>query len=132
MLPLFLQEHKKGITQWWNSVFLLEQNLPCLAARYRKLKKMKNETDNVEGTSIFSSSWLPGRNSAKKAKWSKKQKQQHDVGPDEDVVENLVLSLDGGESMSDSPSIEDGGHEMTRSAPSKQGRNKRKLSTSSK
>ncbi|RWR92651.1 nucleolar complex protein 2 [Cinnamomum micranthum f. kanehirae] len=107
------------------------------SSKVSKVEENEIETDNVEGTAIFSSSWLPGRdskNSAKKAKRSKKQsqKQQHDVGPDEDVVEDLVLSSDEGESMSDSPSIEDGGHEMTSSAPSKQGRNKRKLSTSSK
>lgn len=54
------------------------------------------------------------------------------MGPDEDLVEDLVLSSDEGESLRDSPSISDGEHEKKRSAPLRKGGNKRKLSTSSK
>ncbi|KAL5993354.1 Nucleolar Complex 2 protein [Asimina triloba] len=65
-----------------------------------KVKEIDEEddTENLkEGAAAFSSSWLPGRNKPihEKSKSSKgKMQKQHVAGPDEDVVEDLVLSSD--------------------------------------
>ncbi|GAB4861734.1 Nucleolar Complex 2 protein [Ancistrocladus abbreviatus] len=65
-----------------------------------------NGARNEEGEAVFSSSWLPGKDSrAKHSEGEKKKKkklQQQQEGPlDEDIVEDLVLSSDEDGSMSD-------------------------------
>lgn len=95
-------------------------------------KAEEKGTANVEeGVAIFSSSWLPGsepKTGAKKSKHSKKQQQleHRDAGSEEDLVEDLVLSSDEDEPMSETP-WEDEEHEATKSLSSKQGGKKRKL-----
>ncbi|KAJ0084380.1 hypothetical protein Patl1_29886 [Pistacia atlantica] len=64
---------------------------------------------NGKGVAVFSSSWLPGSASKDKSpkEEKKKKKIQVEVAVDEDVVEDLVLSSDEDESVSDAPSDED-------------------------
>ncbi|KAJ0020655.1 hypothetical protein Pint_31286 [Pistacia integerrima] len=65
---------------------------------------------NGKGVAVFSSSWLPGsasKDKSPKEEKKKKKKIQEEVAVDEDVVEDLVLSSDEDESVSDAPSDED-------------------------
>lgn len=67
-----------------------------------KLSEVGEEDDSGGddvGAAVFSSSWLPERKAKakkEKSKTSKKEQrdQEHDVGADEDIVEDLVLSSD--------------------------------------
>ncbi|GMI88869.1 NucleOlar Complex associated 2 [Hibiscus trionum] len=108
----------------------------------RKLDQMPADSDedddirNEDGSSVFSSSWLPGGDSRtdhpkeeKKKKKKKKKKgmeQDEAVGDDEDIVEDLLLSSDedGDVSESDTTSGEDGNEEQQRSKKQKNLSNK--------
>ncbi|XP_058090200.1 nucleolar complex-associated protein 2 isoform X2 [Magnolia sinica] len=96
-----------------------------------KVKEIDEEDDTENpkvGAAAFSSSWLPGNDKAtiKKSKSSKRQHQkQLEVGPDEDVVEDLVLSSDEDEPVNDYSLSTDEGHEVENS-PLKQNSKKRK------
>ncbi|KAJ4980745.1 hypothetical protein NE237_031582 [Protea cynaroides] len=101
----------------------------------RKKSETDDEDEDVqdeeEGAAVFSSSWLPGSSTKsedskqEKAKKRKRQrKQQEEVPLDEDVVEDLVLSSEEDESMSDTPSAEEEDKSILVSP--KQGRQKQK------
>ncbi|PIA34561.1 hypothetical protein AQUCO_03700090v1 [Aquilegia coerulea] len=87
--------------------------------------------DIEEGATVFSSSWLPGKDPMTKKpneqKSEKKQKKRQDkVAHDEDIVEDFVPSSDEDGSMSDTASLDTEDEEKP-AAPKRVG-NKRKFS----
>ncbi|KAG8635082.1 hypothetical protein MANES_17G118000v8 [Manihot esculenta] len=79
-----------------------------------------DDVENEKGAAIFSSSWLPGRESRAKPSKEKKEKKKKTKGQqeaatlDEDIVEDLVLSSDEDGSVDDSlASSEDEDEEST-------------------
>ncbi|KAF8404083.1 hypothetical protein HHK36_008960 [Tetracentron sinense] len=90
----------------------------------------ENDTRSVEdGSTVFSSSWLPGSNAKskhpkeEKKRKKKQQEQLEEVAFDEDVVGDLILSSDEDGSMSDTPSAEM--EDKTKPVASKQENKKR-------
>ncbi|KAM1998226.1 hypothetical protein EV2_005751 [Malus domestica] len=95
----------------------------------------EDDTRDEEGTAVFSSSWLPGKDSkaeapkdVKKKKRKRRTKHQDQVAMDEDIVQELVLSSDEEDgSLSDTFSAEE--DEEEKQAPSKLESKKPKRST---
>ncbi|XP_048324867.2 nucleolar complex-associated protein 2 [Ziziphus jujuba] len=95
----------------------------------------EGDSRNEEGAAVFSSSWLPGgdpkarppKDSDKKRKKKRKTEELEGVAMDEDVVEDLVLSSDEDDSLSDTPSDGDDGN--GKAAPQNQQKQKQKQST---
>ncbi|CAL9171508.1 unnamed protein product [Musa hybrid cultivar] len=106
-----------------------------------KKPELDNEDDGgdvEEGAAVFSSSWLPEKKSKEKKKSSKKRPRddKHDVGADEDVIEDLVLSsddegddVDNGSAHNSCSPLEDGYQEVGQDSV-KQNHKKRQLATS--
>ncbi|XP_022133977.1 nucleolar complex protein 2 homolog isoform X2 [Momordica charantia] len=77
------------------------------------------DIEGREGTSVFSSAWLPGSDSKarqpeeKKSKKKKRKKEQQDKAAprDEDIVEDLVLSSDEDDGLLSDTSAESDGNE---------------------
>lgn len=106
----------------------------------KKLAESDEENDDAgdDGTAVFSSSWLPGKESRgkppkedKKKKNKKRSKSQPEEALDEDIVEDLVLSSDEeDEHVDDSPT--DGEVQTQKGNPKRKNKHKLAKDASSK
>ncbi|XP_020094392.1 nucleolar complex protein 2 homolog [Ananas comosus] len=110
------------------------------AKKLSDVKEEDSEKDAEEGAAVFSSSWLPEKKKTKVKKEKKTKKRSHDeqqdVGADEDIVEDLVLSSDDEVDESDDQEItengslsdddEDAKAKLTKDTPAKHKGRKRK------
>ncbi|EHA8588198.1 putative Nucleolar complex protein 2 [Cocos nucifera] len=116
-----------------------------------RLSEMREQDDDdgdaEEGAAVFSSSWLPEKKSKVRGEKKRSKKRSHekeqDVGADEDVVEDLVLSSDDDEAPvgglpsdeedheSESPSLKQEGWKRKLATSPKQKNKKHKLATAS-
>ncbi|XP_062017237.1 nucleolar complex-associated protein 2 [Rosa rugosa] len=116
------------------SSVLVGENSAVFGKRKIQESDEEDDTRDEEGTTVFSSSWLPGVDSKDKEpkdvkkKKKRKTEQEERVAIDEDIVEDLVLSSDEEDGPS-SDALSDADEEEGKPEPLKPGSKKQKRFT---
>ncbi|KAK1305131.1 hypothetical protein QJS10_CPB11g01865 [Acorus calamus] len=113
-LRLRAQQRSNSIVE---SSVLVGEDSSIFGSNTSKNTEENEEMDAEEGAVVFSSSWLPGKNSRSGGKKSKHSNKNQPPEQDEDVVEELVLSSDEDDEDVHSSGTEEGSSEAEYDLP---------------
>ncbi|KAK1304770.1 hypothetical protein QJS10_CPB11g01839 [Acorus calamus] len=128
-LRLRAQQRSNSIVE---SSVLVGEDSSIFGSNTSKNTEENEEMDAEEGAVVFSSSWLPGKNSRSGGKKSKHSNKNQPPEQDEDVVEELVLSSDEDDEDVHSSGTEEGSSEAEYDLPKRVGKKSKPFITKSK
>ncbi|XP_038972851.1 nucleolar complex protein 2 homolog [Phoenix dactylifera] len=126
---------RRRIDSMVESCVLVGAESSVFANKLSEMREQDDDGDVEEGAAVFSSSWLPEKKSKVKHEKKSSKKRSHekeqDVGADEDVVEDLVLSDDDDDGEDEGLPSDEEDHDSKRASLKQEGK-RQKLASSSK